>query len=151
MAKVSMDQVKQLRQETQAGVMEAKKALEESESDMKKAKAWLVKRGLDKAAKKADRETSEGIVEAYIHTGGKVGALIKLTCETDFVARTEEFKTLARELAMQVASMHPKDVDELLSQDYIRDTSKTVADLVKETIAKVGENIQVAEFRVIHI
>ena len=142
-----MDQIKQLRQQTQAGVMEAKKALEESEADIKKAKAWLIKRGLDKAAKKADRETSEGIIEAYIHPGGKVGALVKLTCETDFVARTEEFKTLARELTMQVASMHPKDVDELLSQDYIRDTGKTVADLVKETIAKVGENIKIAEIK----
>jgi elongation factor Ts len=149
--KITMEQVKKLRAQTQAGVMEAKKALEESGGEMKKAKTWLVKHGLDKAAKKADRETKEGLVEAYTHTDGKVAALVKLTCETDFVARTQEFKTLAHELAMQVASMDPKDVDELLRQDYIRDTSKTVGDLVKEAIAKLGENIQVIDFSVLRI
>ena len=147
MAKVTMEQIKKLRGETQAGVMEAKQALEESGGKMQQAKAWLVKRGLDKAAKKADRETSEGLVEAYVHTNGKVAALVKLTCETDFVARTEEFKTLARELTMQVASMDPKDVDELLNQGYIRDTGKKVEALIKETIAKVGENIKVTEIK----
>jgi len=146
MAKASMDQIKKLRQQTQAGVMEAKKALEESRGDMKKAKEWLKKRGLDKAAKKADRETGEGVIETYIHTNSRVGAMVKLTCETDFVARTKEFKTLAKELAMQVASMNPKDIDELLAQDYIRDSSKKIADLVKEAIAKLGENIKVDDF-----
>ena len=141
-----MDQIKKLRQQTQAGVMEAKKALEESRGDMKKAKEWLKKRGLDKAAKKADRETGEGVIETYIHTNSRVGAMVKLTCETDFVARTKEFKTLAKELAMQVASMNPKDIDELLAQDYIRDSSKKIADLVKEAIAKLGENIKVDDF-----
>lgn len=146
MAKVSMDQIKKLRHQTQAGVMEAKRALEESQGDMKKAKEWLKKRGLDKAAKKADRETGEGVIETYIHTNSRVGAMVKLTCETDFVARTKEFKALAKELAMQVASMNPKDVDELLAQDYIRDSSKKIADLVKEAVAKLGENIKVDDF-----
>lgn len=147
MAKVTMEQIKKLRAQTQAGVMEAKQALEESDGDIKKAKAWLVKRGLDKAAKKADRETGEGVVAAYIHTNGRVGALVKLTCETDFVARTQEFNTLARELAMQVASMDPINVDKLLTQDYIRDTRRKVGDLVKEAIAKLGENIRIMAFK----
>ncbi|OGD63539.1 translation elongation factor Ts [Candidatus Beckwithbacteria bacterium RBG_13_42_9] len=142
-----MEQIKQLREETKAGVMDARQALVENDGDIKKAKEWLVKKGLDKAAKKADRETCEGLVESYIHHGGRVGAIVKLTCETDFVARTDEFKTLARELAMQVASMDPQTVDELLAQDYIRDTSKKVEDLIKETIAKVGENIKVEEIK----
>ncbi len=145
--KISMEQIKQLREETKAGVMDARQALVENDGDIKKAKEWLVKKGLDKAAKKADRETCEGLVESYIHHGGRVGAIVKLTCETDFVARTDEFKTLARELAMQVASMDPQTVDELLAQDYIRDTSKKVEDLIKETIAKVGENIKVEEIK----
>ena len=144
---VSLDKIKQLRKETKAGVMDVRQALQKSQGDLKKAKEWLVKKGLDKAAKKASRETNEGLIEAYIHTGGQVGAMVKLTCETDFVARTKEFKILARELAMQVASMKAKTVDELLKQDYIRDNRKKIKDLVKETVVKVGENIKVVEFK----
>ena len=141
--KVTLDQIKQLRNETKAGVMDARKALMESGGDMAMAKQWLTKQGLKKAAKKAGRETSEGLIEAYIHAGARVGAIVKLSCETDFVAKTEEFKTLAREVAMQVASMSPKNIKELSKQAYIRDSRKTIADLLKEAIAKLGENVKV--------
>lgn len=148
---IPLDQIKKLRAETKAGVMDTRQALKETGGNLAAAKKWLAKRGLDKAAKKAGRETSDGSVEAYIHNGSRVGAIVKLSCETDFVARTQEFKTLARELAMQAASMNPATVDELLTQDYIRDTSKKVGDLIKEAIAKLGENIEVAEFKVMRI
>ena len=97
--------------------------------------------------KKADRATSQGLIESYIHQNGKIGALVEILCETDFVARTSEFKSLAHEIAMQVASMNPKDIDSLLKQDYIRDASKTIESLVKETISKLGENIVVKGFK----
>jgi elongation factor Ts len=120
--------------------------LEESNGDVKKAKAWLAKKGLSKAAKKADRETSAGAVTAYIHAGGEIGALIKIGCETDFVAQNEEFGKLAKEIGMQIVSMNPKDVKDLMSQNYIRDPKKTIEDLVKEAIVKLGENIKIVEF-----
>ena len=141
-----MDQIKQLREKTQAGVMDAKKALEESDGDMKKAKAWIAKRGLQKAEKKADRETKQGTVGAYIHHDNKRGAMVKLLCETDFVARTDEFKVLAKELAMQITSMNPESKDVFLEQDYIRDPKLTIAALIKQLSAKTGENIQLGEF-----
>lgn len=143
---VSTDQIKQLREQTGAGVMEAKKALEESGGDMKKAQDWIAKHGMLKAEKKADRVTKEGLVYAYIHHDGKSGAMVELTCETDFVARTDDFKNLAKELAMQVTSMRPKDVEEFLQQEYIRDPSKKVADLITEVIAKTGENVKLVRF-----
>ena len=134
-----------LRSETGAGVMDAKNALAELSGDYDKAKAELLKLGLAKAAKKADRQVTAGLVESYIHTG-RVGALVKISCETDFVAKTDEFKLLAKEVAMQVSAMDPENVEELLKSAYIRDSKKSVEDLIKETIAKVGENIQVSEF-----
>ncbi|OGK54092.1 translation elongation factor Ts [Candidatus Roizmanbacteria bacterium RIFCSPLOWO2_01_FULL_45_11] len=138
--------VKKLREETKAGIADCKQVLEESNGNMDKAKELLKERGVLKAAKKGDRETTVGIVESYIHAGGKIGSLISLGCETDFVARTDEFKHLAREIAMQVAAMKPKDVEELTAQPYIRDQKMTIGDLIKQTIAKVGENIQVVQF-----
>ncbi|NMC35799.1 translation elongation factor Ts [Candidatus Beckwithbacteria bacterium] len=144
---ISVDQIKKLRAQTKAGVMEVRQALTESNGDIAKAKDWLRKKGLDKAAKKADRETGDGLVTAYIHAGGQIGALVKLGCETDFVAKTSEFQTLASEIAMQIASMEPKDVKQLLAQSYIRDSKKTIDDLIKEAIAKLGENIQIIEFK----
>ncbi len=138
--------VKKLREITQAGISDVKRALEESKGDMKRAQELLREWGVAKAAKKGDRETTVGIVESYIHGGGKVGALVSLGCETDFVARTEEFKKLAHEIAMQVASMDPKTTEDLLKQSYIRDAKVTIEDLVKQTIAKVGENIKVVAF-----
>ncbi len=142
---ISVDDIKKLREETGAGVMDAKKALEELGS-YEKAKEVLMKAGAVKAAKKADRNASDGLVVSYIHTNGKVGSLVEINCETDFVAKTEAFKKLCQEVSMQVAAIPSKDVEELLSQDYIRDGSKKIADLVTETIAKVGENIKIARF-----
>lgn len=138
--------LKKLREETAASIADCRRALDESGGDYKKALAWIQKRSAEIAAKKADRATAEGLIEAYIHQGGKVGVLVELLCETDFVARTDDFKHLARELGMQVAAMNPKDVDELLKQEYIRDSSQTIEQLVKGVIGKLGENITVKRF-----
>lgn len=143
---ITAQQIKELRDKTQAGIADCRVALEEAKGDMKKAIGVLRTKGFEKAAKKSDRETGEGIVESYIHQTGKVGVLVTVLCETDFVARTDEFKALAHEVAMQIAAMNPKDVKGLLSQEYIRDGAKTINDLVKETIAKLGENIKIGEF-----
>ncbi|WP_457640138.1 translation elongation factor Ts [Persephonella sp.] len=183
--------VKTLREMTGAGILECKKALEETGGNLEEAVELLRKRGIAKAAKKAGRETKEGLIHAYIHAGGRVGVLLELNCETDFVARNETFKELANELALQIAAMRPqyvsrdtvpKEVIEkegeiareaaiaegkpehiaekiaegkvekflkevcLLEQPYIKDDKKTVEDLIKEYIAKLGENIQVRRF-----
>lgn len=144
--KVSIDDIKRLRAETGAGIVDCRKALGESNGDLRRARELLKSWGIEKAGKKTDRIVGAGLVETYVHSGGKVGAMVEVACETDFVARTDEFKNLAHELAMQVAAMDPKDVDALLKQEYIRDSARTVDDLVKETIAKVGENIAVKRF-----
>ena len=141
-----MDKIKQLREKTGAGVMDAKKALEEAKGDLAKAEEVIAQRGLTKAANKADREVKSGRVYAYIHGTGRVGAMMEIACETDFVANTDDFGTLCKEMAMQVASMNPADVPELLKQDYIRDGSKKIEDLVKALIAKTGENIKIIRF-----
>jgi len=141
------DEVKRLREETGAGVMDCKRALEESKGDFENAKALIKQRGLAKAQKKSDREAKEGIVEAYVHAGGRIGAMVELSSETDFVARNPEFRELAKELAMQVAAMDPKDVDELLEQAYIRDASKKVGELVTGIAATTGENVRVRRFK----
>jgi elongation factor Ts len=107
--KITAEQIKDLREKTQAGFADCKNALEEAKGDMKKAEEILRKKGFEKAAKKSDRETGQGLVESYVHQTGKVGVLVSLLCETDFVARTDEFKSLAHEVAMQVAAMNPKD------------------------------------------
>src|SRR3989344_6196549 len=133
---VSLDQIKQLREKTGAGIADCRRALEEAKGEGKKAEELLRSWGIDKAASKADREAGQGLVETYIHSGGKVGAMVEVNCETDFVVRTDEFKTLAHEVAMQVSAMDPRDVEELLKQEYIRDAAKTISDLVKEAIAK---------------
>ncbi len=143
--KISINDLKKLREETQAGVADCRQALEDARGDVEKAKKLLSERDYEKAAKKEGKETSQGIIESYVHQG-RVGVLVELRCETDFVARTDEFKNLAHEIALQVASMNPKDVAALLAEEYIRDTSMKIADLVKQTIAKVGENISVARF-----
>ena len=127
-------------------VMDVKKALAEAKGNVKKAEEIIKKKGLDKAKKKADREVLSGLVYSYIHQTGKVGAMVEMACETDFVASNEKFKSLCKEMAMQVASMDPKDVEELLKQDYFRDTSKKVEDVIKELIGKVGENMKVIRF-----
>jgi elongation factor Ts len=145
------EQIKELRELTGAGVMECKRALEEGGS-LEGAQKLLKEWGLATAEKKAGREASQGLIESYVH-GGRIGALVEVNCETDFVARTDDFKTLAREIAMQVASMNPRRISgqepsedgdvPLLEQPYIRDSGKTIQDLINETIAKLRENIVV--------
>jgi elongation factor Ts len=142
----SIDQLKKLRIETMAGIADCRTALVDAKGDYEKAKKLLMERGLEKASKKSDRETSQGIIEAYAHATGKVGVLVELRCETDFVAANEEFKKLAHEIALQISAMDPKNVKVLLTMPYIRDASITMESLIKQTIAKVGENITVARF-----
>jgi elongation factor Ts len=153
--------VKTLREQTGAGVMDCRNALKSTGGDMEKALVILKEKGLLKAQKKAARATGSGLVECYIHTAGRIGAMIEINCETDFVARTDEFKELAHSLAMQVAAMAPVCVsnenapeggepvpDEacLLLQPYIKDPTRTIKDVIVETIAKTGENIKVRRF-----
>lgn len=135
--------IKKLREKTGAGILACRKVLEEAGGDEKKALEILKKKGLKVAEEKKERETKQGVIEAYTHGGGKVVAVVELLCETDFVARNEEFKALAHELCMQVAAMNPKNVQELLRQEYIREPGKKVGDLLKELIAKIRENIQI--------
>ena len=158
---VTTESIKALREQTGAGIMDCKRALEETEGDLEKAQEILRQRGIAKAAKKAARETREGLIESYIHSGNRIGALVEVNCETDFVARTSEFKELAHDLAMQIAAMSPlyvdlKDVPEeadgnpqeivLLQQPFIKDPTKTIQELINDTVAKVGENIRVGRF-----
>jgi elongation factor Ts len=188
---ISASLVKDLRDKTGASIMECRDALEKSGGDMEKATAHLRQKGKEKAGKKADRATGEGVVSAYVHSNKKIGALVELRCETDFVAKNSEFQELAYDLAMHIAAMNPKylsfdNVDEkdkneyehlvreelagenkpddivekivdgkvkkhfeemsLLSQAFIKDQDVVVADLVKEKIAKIGENIQIGNF-----
>lgn len=138
--------IKQLRETTGGGIADCKRALEQSNSDLKKATELLKTWGIQKSAKKEGRETGQGIVESYIHANGRVGVLLTILCETDFVAKNEQFKKLAHEIAMQIASMNPKNIAELLEQDYIRDGKMKVGDLIKSAIGKIGENIKVGEF-----
>lgn len=141
-----IEEIKKLREKTGAGVMDVKKALAEAKGDAKKAEKIIRKKGLDKAKKKADRDVLNGLVYSYIHQTGRVGAMVEMACETDFVASNKEFKDLCKEMAMQVTSMNPKDVEELLKQDYFRDTSKKVEEVIKELIGKIGENMKVVKF-----
>ncbi len=142
---MNIEDIKKIREETGAGIADCKEALKESDGDLGKAKEWLKQKGFDKAASKGERETKAGLVEVYSH-GGKVGVLVEVLCETDFVARTEDFKNLSHELALQIASMNPSSVEELLLQEYIRDNSQTIDQLIKAAIGKLGENIQVGRF-----
>jgi elongation factor Ts len=141
------DDVKRLREETGAGVMDCKRALDEAKGNFEKAKGLIKERGLAKAKEKADREAKEGIVEAYVHAGGRIGAMVELSSETDFVARNPDFRGLAKEIAMQVAAMDPTNVDQLLEQPYIRDSSKTIGELVTRIAATTGENVRVKRFK----
>jgi elongation factor Ts len=138
--------IKKLRDATSASVADVRRALDETNGDEKKALAWLKKRAGEIAAQKADRKTGEGLIEAYIHGGGKVGVLVEVLCETDFVAKTDEFKQFVKEIAMQVAAMNPADVETLLKQEYIRDSSQTIEQYVKSMIGKLGENITIKRF-----
>ncbi len=158
---VTIDDVRRLREETGAGVMDAKRALEDAAGDFNKAKILLREKGMETAAKRSDRVTGQGVVEAYIHGGGRIGALVELNCETDFVARTDAFRGLARDIAMQVAAMDPlgltpEDVPAdstgtpqeraLLTQAFIKDGSHTIQQMIQDVIAQTGENIRVNHF-----
>jgi len=158
---VTTSDIKRLREETGAGVMDAKRALEEASGDFTQAKELIRQQGIAAAAKRSDRATSEGVVESYIHGGGRIGALVELQCETDFVARTDAFKQLARDVAMQIAAMNPlalvvEDVPTdapgnledhaLLKQSFIRDSSQTIEQLVQAVVGQTGENIQIGRF-----
>lgn len=156
---VTTDQVKKLRRRTQAPVMEVKRALEEAGGDEAVAKKILAEKALVRAEKKKGREAGEGRIFSYIHAGGtspqklrssvaggRIGVLLELRCETDFVAKNKLFQNLGKELTMQIASMDPGDMAILLQQEYIRDPSKSVADLVDETAGTVGEKIEIARF-----
>ncbi|MDP3941000.1 MAG: translation elongation factor Ts [bacterium] len=147
MVEVDLVKLKKLRLETGASIADCRRALEETSNDEKKALEWIQKNALSKAEKKTDRATSQGLIESYIHGGGKVGVLLEILCETDFVAKTDDFENLAHEVAMQVAAMNPKDVPTLLSQEYIRDSSQTIEQMVKSVIGKLGENITIKRFQ----
>ena len=154
--------IKDLRDKSGAGVMDAKRALEEADGDMAKAQTIIREKGALAAAKRSDRETSNGVIDSYIHAGGRIGVLVELNCETDFVANTDAFRQLARNIAMQVAAMNPAVIapddrvhhevegsDEevcLLAQPFIKDPKLNIGDLIKETVAKTGENIRVRRF-----
>ena len=153
--------VKELRERTGAAVMECKKALEEAGGDLERAVVVLQQRGIALAEKRMHRETAQGLVECYIHAGGRLGAMVEVNCETDFVARTDDFKRLARDLAMQIVASNPLSVSQddlpsgaegepaelcLLHQPFIKDESRTVQEVVKEVIARTGENIRVRRF-----
>jgi len=158
---VSPAAVKELRELTGAGILDCKSSLEEAGGDFDKAKDILRKKGIAMAAKKAERATAEGLVQTYVHHDGRLGALVEINCETDFVARTEDFSKLAQNIALQVAATNPtyvasedipKDTEGdakqlcLLLQPFVRDESMTVADMVKETIRRTGENIRIRRF-----
>lgn len=143
---ISLDLLKKLREETSAGVSDCRKALEDAANDYEKARKLLQERGLEKAKKKADREAGDGIIASYVHATQKVGVLLEIRCETDFVARTDDFKNLAKEITLQIAAMKPKDVAELLTSPSIRDPKNTIEVMIKAVVAKVGENITIARF-----
>ena len=188
---ISATAVKELRAKTGAGIMDCKEALKENDGDIGQAADWLRQKGISKAEKKSSRETSEGRIGSYIHMGGRVGVLVEINCETDFVAKTDEFNNLVSDVAMQIAAMSPTYVsrDEvpqdvidrevagykaaameegkpeniaekiaqgkvdkyfksqcLLEQDFIKDDKKTIEDVLKETIAKTGENMRIKRF-----
>ena len=157
---ITTEMIKECRELSGAGIMDCKRALEQAGGNMERALEILRQQGLARAAKKAGRVAMQGLVDAYIHAGGRIGALIEVNCETDFVARTDEFRQLVHDLAMQVAAMNPSRVgyegeevpeeDEegaaLLDQAFIKDPSITVRDLVNQAIGRLGENIVVRRF-----
>ena len=159
--KITTDRIRELREQSGAGIMDCKEALIEAEGNIEKALQLLKQQGLLRAKKRVERSATQGRIEAYIHGGGRIGAMVEVNCETDFVARTDEFRELAHHLAMQVAAMSPQfisqaevpqdnDIDPqvvcLLLQPDIKDSSKSIQDTIAETVAKVGENIKVSRF-----
>lgn len=146
-----VDKIKSLREETGLSLGEINKALKASDGDVDKARALLAELGGAAAAKKSARAVGEGIVESYIHSNRKIGSLVELFCETDFVARNDDFKTLARDIAMHVAAMKPASAEELLAQPFVKDPNLTIQQLVNAAIAKLGENIQLGRYQLFEI
>ncbi|NQT73828.1 MAG: elongation factor Ts [Chloroflexi bacterium] len=156
---VTVDKIKELREKTGVGIMDCKRALTDSNGDLNAAVKALKERGFEIAQKKSGRALGSGLVEAYMHAGGRIGAMIEINCETDFVARTDDFKTMAHDIAMQVAANNPQylsaeeapegeDPEDtcLLSQPFIKDPQKTIQEIIVETVSKVGENIRISKF-----
>ena len=142
---ITVDQIKRLREETGVSISECKKALEEAKGDVKKAKEILKKLGSSFARANKKKEVKAGIIESYIHSGKKIGAMVELHCESDFVAHSEDFQKLAHELCLQIAAIDPENIP-LLEQLWIRDETKRIRDLIDEYIAKFGENIVLKRF-----
>jgi len=158
---ISVETIKALRGRTGAGIMDCKQALQQANGDLHEAEEILRDQGIASAVKRASRDTNEGLVESYIHSGARIGAMVEVNCETDFVARTPDFKALAHDLAMQVAAMSPVYVDNvdipdgeevdpqqacLMQQSFIKDPTQTVQDLVRAAVGKLGENVRVRRF-----
>ena len=160
---ISVTQIKELRDKTSAGVMECKRALQQAEGNVDRACDILREQGLARAEKKADRVASQGLVEVYVHGGGRIGSMVELNCETDFVAHTDEFKALVHDLALQVAATDPRFVSSaeipevekeklnpeevcLLAQAFIKDPSRRISDIVADVSAKMGEKVAVRRF-----
>lgn len=138
--------IKQLRDETGAGVMDVRNALTNSNGDVSKAKEELYQKGLSRAEKRADREAKEGIIYSYIHNGSKLAAMVMLTCETDFVAKTDDFNRYAKDIAMQAATQEYSTLEDLLNAPFIKDESKKISDLISELSAKTGEKVELKNF-----
>jgi elongation factor Ts len=145
MAQVPINEIKRLRELTGVGITDAKQALVDANGDFDKALSEMRKKGLTKAEKRGEREARAGLIGSYVHDG-RIGVLVEVNCETDFVAKTDEFKDLVKDLTLHIAASDPQDVAELLEQEFVKDPSKTVGDLVKDANAKLGENIVVRRF-----
>ncbi len=145
MTKVNIEDVRKLRAMSGVGMTDAKAALVEAKGDFDKALEAMKKKGLAKAAKRADREASAGMVGTYSHDG-RIGVVVEVNCETDFVAKTDEFKELVKDICLQVAAVEAESVEDLLEQEFIKDPSKKIGDVVKDHIAKLGENIVIRRF-----
>lgn len=145
MADVNIDAIKRLRSLTGVGITDAKQALVDAGGDFDKALDQMRQKGLTKAEKRGQREARAGLIGSYVHDG-RIGVLVEVNCETDFVAKTDEFKELVKDLSLHICSMDPKDLKDLLEQPFVKETSKTVGDLVQEANAKLGENIVVRRF-----
>ncbi|MDD5731753.1 MAG: translation elongation factor Ts [Patescibacteria group bacterium] len=148
---IKASDVQEIRSQTGLGVMDIKKALEEAKGDKEKALKILSASAGAKMEKRAGRATGQGKIGAYVHGDGKSACLVEVDCETDFVAKNEDFNNFIKELTLQVISMKPADVEELLAQDFVKDPSKTIADMLKEIIAKTGENIVIKRFVIYQI
>lgn len=144
--KVDLDKLKKLREESGVSFSLCKKALEETGNEIEKAKKLLSKWGIEKAEKKVDRETGEGAIFSYIHHNKKIGVMVEILCETDFVARNSDFEKLGKDIAGQIAFVDPKSVEELLKSEYIREPGKTIDALLKEHILKIGEKLTINRF-----